>query len=115
MSEFNTVRDALDFLGRFDSSNQVADEFEKRGIRAVPGCPESCAVADFLRIGVGADSVTVDGDDAFVTYPDGSEVRAELPHVVHEFVVDFDCGKFPTLTSQFPADAESVFEIVDAA
>lgn len=119
-AEFNTVRDALAFLERLGSSAAIADEFERRGIRSVPGCPESCAVADFIRVGVGAFSVTVDGDDALVEFVDdtcfdtGCE-RRELPQCAHEFVVDFDCGKYPNLVSQYPMGAESLFEIVDAA
>ena len=104
--EFATVPGALTYLSELGSSAAIADELERRKIRSKPGCPESCAVADFIVESVGVYQVTIDGDDAagfshadtagespVPTHP----FRVVLPDVVHEFVVDFDCGKYPTL------------------
>lgn len=108
MSEFATVPGALKYLELLGSSAAIADEFERRRMRSKVGCPESCAVADFLTETVGVYSVTVDGDEAFGFYnADVAGVdpipthpyRHELPQSVHEFVVDFDCGKYPNLVS----------------
>lgn len=122
MSEFKSVSRALTYLAAFGSAAAIADEFESRGIRSKPGCPESCAVAQFITDTVGVDQVTVDGDEAFGFYVEGNPhagYRESLPHTVHQFVVAFDRGEFPTLIapSAYSAliDWSDVIELEDAA
>lgn len=100
MSEFATVPGALMHLEQLGSSAAIADEFERRKIRSKPGCPESCAVADFISESVGVFEVSVDGDEAFGFYhEDGGRFRSELPDCAHRFVIDFDSGEYPNLVA----------------
>lgn len=108
MSEFATVPGALKYLDLLGGSAEIADEIESRGIRSKPGCPEACAVADFITETVGVYQVTVDGDTATGFYRaeyEGDDLvpqfpfRVDLPASVTEFVTDFDCGKYPSLIS----------------
>lgn len=104
MSEFATVPGALKHLEQLGSSAAIADEFERRKIRSKPGCPESCAVADFIYKSVGVFEVSVDGDEAFGFYSSfngAPEIpfRHELPDCAHRFVIDFDSGEYPNLVA----------------
>ena len=101
MSEFATVPGALKHLEQLGSSAAIADEFERRKIRSKPGCPESCAVADFISESVGVFEVSVDGDEAFGYYSEGWDrrFRHELPDCAHRFVIDFDSGEYPNLVA----------------
>ena len=95
--EFATVAGALKHLDVLGSSAAIADELEARGIRSTPGCPETCAVADYITTAVDVYGVTVDGDEAFGTYQNYAAFREVLSHPVHQFVIEFDRGEFPTL------------------
>lgn len=101
MPEFATVPGALKHLEQLGSSAAIADEFERRKIRSKPGCPDSCAVADFITETVNVFLVQVDGDDASGFYRDSveSRFRHELPDCAHRFVIDFDSGEYPNLVA----------------
>lgn len=119
MSEFKSVPSALTYLAAFGSAAAIADEFESRNIQSVPGCPETCAVAEFITRTCDVPSVTVDGDEAFGIYENSHGFRDVLPHVVHQFVVAFDRGEFPTLIApgakSVLVDWSDVIELESAA
>lgn len=105
MPKFHSVSGALEYLDGFETSENIAAELLRRGVKSKPGCPESCAVADFVHEYAGVYSVAIDGESAFGYYAVNSDGEPEawfkvlMPDSVQEFVTDFDHGRFPELIS----------------
>lgn len=106
MPEFDSATDALDYLEELGTTHAISLAMESRGITALPGCPESCAVALFIVNTTEAFSVSLasesgevwvyDPDAAFHTY---HEVLVFGP-LVRQFIYEFDARKFPNLVRQ---------------
>lgn len=99
MSEFATVTDALDYLEDFGDPRLIARELERRGIRAVIGNSEACALAMFVEETMHVESVSV-GPRQVLIFDDSWERatdRAATPGQVERFINMFDSGRFPNL------------------
>lgn len=106
MSEFPTVQVALAYLDNLGSSEAIATELASRKIKSKPGCPDSCALADFLSESVAVYSVSIDGDHASGYY--GAEYQGDnlipvhwfwedIPVNVQNFITDFDMFRYSDL------------------
>ena len=96
-----------------DSSAEVAATLAASGVRGVRRNPFECAVARYLNaiipaeegieeVGVGALSPWANRCELNLRLGSSRRrpVRVQLPGPVHDFLCDFDAGRFPALTDE---------------
>lgn len=97
-SRFATVADALAYLDSLGVYG-IAVEFERRNMRAKIGCPEGCAIAQFIADTCNPYDVSVSNDTVETLW---SEDQVQwntdaVPLQVRLFIRAFDAGRFPNL------------------
>lgn len=96
-----------------DYSSEVAATLAASGVRGVPRNPFECAVSRYLHAVISAEEgIEEVGVGALSPWANRSElnlrlgssprrpIRVQLPGPVHEFLSEFDAGRFPGLTEE---------------
>lgn len=96
MIDFGVARDKLAWM---ETADELADFFRHEGIKATPGCSDSCAIAVWMQNQTGDKDVRVSHADMWVgCYGEGA--FAEHTKAMKQFTVAFDSGAFPDLIKE---------------
>lgn len=102
-----TLADLVGKLEALGSSRQIADFLQEQGTRAVRNQPQRCAVAQYVNRATGGCS-SVGAIGAFLWLNGVLPEEVQYPGgPLNDFVIDFDCGKYPELIAH-PAPLNEV-------